>query len=627
MLPSDDEYDPFPLVDLDPPPITDFEYELGRYKDYRRKHEESSIPPRPSLQFTRDTWWDALLTFYSTEDCSTEVGIITLTPDQRTSTVQHIVSDLRALFHSSIYWVSFINISRFFDSLLTPTRRTSMQPALALSALAVGRFAQSSEAEQGARGRAKALKLLDIAHGALQASMASGWVDIGLIQAAWLIVYFEVQSHPLQSVDRHRSSLLLLDSLIRLFSLTTLDADIKRAAGAGLLPSTTSFPSQEDTGFPTSQPGYLPSTSAMLTGTAAPGYFQTSVGQSFLPPAGQVVVPAEPIVPDHIILGPSTAPPQTSCNCASLCLGHTFPSIRGIAPSWAGTLMWPENVSEGELRKEECRRLVWASVMITASMNSYTSVTEDIERSQLWIKDPGNYAILFPGESLAMSGVPVPAHNIWTLYLRAMLLLHQCVRKRGDMAMDESGRARFAVQAWLEVDALENALNRHTCELERNFGYQAREMLFSARMCMSHEFQQYIPQVTTNGKLFYRDKAEKWLQNRMQMAERVWNNLKAGVDVPALDFRKPLLIYWFMSHVIKALVLWKADNSLTIALHAAKTFVKRTEYLMMFWPSAEQRREWVKLRMQLVEACIKSGVSPPETTIPCPIPRSMQPPS
>ena len=78
-----------------------------------------------------------------------------------------------------------------------------------------------------------------------------------------------------------------------------------------------------------------------------------------------------------------------------------------------------------------------------------------------------------------------------------MLLLHQCVAKRADPMLDDAHRAQFSMNAWLEIDALENALNAHTCELERNFGFQAREMLFSARMCVSHEFRRYIPQVST----------------------------------------------------------------------------------------------------------------------------------
>ncbi|KAI0754627.1 hypothetical protein C8Q80DRAFT_1266220 [Daedaleopsis nitida] len=639
-LAPEDDYDPFPLVDLDPPPITEFAYGADGHRNSSHDHyrdENSTIPPQPGLQFTRETWWDALLTFYATENSSTATGITTLTPDQRTATVHCIFADLRALFRASIYWVSFINMPRFFDTLLSPARRNSMQPALVLIALAVGQFGQSSEAEQGARGRAKASKLYDLAHGALQASLVSGWVDVGLIQAAWLIVYYEMQSHHMRSADRGRSSALLLDSLIRLFSLTTLDADLRKAAKGNSSGTPT-------TPFNAVFPGSSAAEKPLHTGPYAPGYFAATAstfGSSFLPAVtGQTsATPAEPIVPDNITLGSSTTPLQSSCNCATLSLGHASPSIKGIAPAWAGSLMWPENVSEGEFRKEECRRLVWSSVMMTAGLNSHMSIDEDLQLSRLWIKDPSHYALLFPGEALAMSGVKVSPNNVWTLYLRGMLLLHQCVCKRTDLTLNEFERARFTMQAWLEVDAIENALDQHTCELERNYGYQAREMLFSARMCMSHEFRRYIPQVSTKGRLFYRDKAESWLRLRMVTAERMWTNLKAGLEVPTLDYRKPVLIYWFMSHVIKyvptfysakqvtqphsrALMLWKADNTLTVALEAAKTFVKRGEYLMLFWPSTEQRREWTKVRFELVEACLKSGVPPPETNIPGPIPRA-----
>ena len=78
-----------------------------------------------------------------------------------------------------------------------------------------------------------------------------------------------------------------------------------------------------------------------------------------------------------------------------------------------------------------------------------------------------------------------------------MLLLHVCQRVREDTRLSAADRAQNAVQTWLEIDALEHALGQHTCELERNFGFQAREMLFSARMCVSHEFQRYIPRITT----------------------------------------------------------------------------------------------------------------------------------
>ena len=84
-------------------------------------------------------------------------------------------------------------------------------------------FFQSPEVEGGAKGRAKALKLLERAHSAFDASLASGWMDVGLVQAAWvsrlstylfsaarrsrviqLFAVFENQAHPLSSAQRVR---------------------------------------------------------------------------------------------------------------------------------------------------------------------------------------------------------------------------------------------------------------------------------------------------------------------------------------------------------------------------------------------------------------------------------------
>ena len=88
-------------------------------------------------------------------------------------------------------------------------------------------------------------------------------------------------------------------------------------------------------------------------------------------------------------------------------------------------------------------------------------------------------------------------------------------------------------------------------------------------------------------------------------------------------------------------MLWKADPTLLIALIASKTFAMRVEYIMLFWPGAgepssifkfnaglcsmyfthaERRKEWQDVRYQLVEACIKAGIPPPERTIPVPFP-------
>ncbi|KAI0671085.1 hypothetical protein C8Q78DRAFT_974078 [Trametes maxima] len=627
-MPSDDspsEYDPFPAdltTLIEPQSSSIVENDLGLFTN------DQSIPARPSLQFTRETWWDALLTFYASEYDGLPADVVSLTPELRSTTMRRIVTDLRALFQSSIYWLSFIHLPRFFDTVLNPARRAEMQPSLLLSALAIGTLAQSSEAERGAIGRAHASRLLDMADSALHASLASGWVDIGLIQASWFIAYFEMQSDPLQIVDRNRSSLFLLDSLMRLFSLTTLDADLKNTRAA---PPTTHIHQPSSFAPMPSADAFLHATTSTPTRSSfspldwigsSPAQNPTFSARPPSIPNAQVIPPTLAYVPDHMTLGPSTSPSPPRCNCAQFSLQSNWPSVLGFAPSLAGTVMWPTGVSEGELRKEESRRLVWSTVIMTASLNSYTSAREDVKRLRLSIKDPRNYAVLFPGESLALSGSPVQANNVWTLYLRSMLLLHACERTRSDPSMNSAERAQFAMSAWLEIDTIEHALEQHTCGLERTFGFQAREMLFSSRMCVSHEFQRYIPQVTTHGsQLFYRDKAEGWLRHRMEAAERVWKSLIDGERGHVLDFRKPLLIFWFMSHVVKALVLWRTDPTMVIALTAAKSFVKRAEYLMMFWPSAEQRREWAGVRFQLVQACLQAGIPPPDPCIPVPFPR------
>lgn len=47
-----------------------------------------------------------------------------------------------------------------------------------------------------------------------------------------------------------------------------------------------------------------------------------------------------------------------------------------------------------------------------------------------------------------------------------------------DPNASEAEIARFGLDAWLEADVLEKALDSHRCELERTFLFQGREYLF-----------------------------------------------------------------------------------------------------------------------------------------------------
>jgi hypothetical protein len=88
------------------------------------------------------------------------------------------------------------------------------------------------------------------------------------------------------------------------------------------------------------------------------------------------------------------------------------------------------------------------------------------------------FALLFTGESIATQGGRGSKDTIWALYDRSILLWHSCMQMRHDPTATESEKAHFGVSAWLEADAIESALNKHTCDLERNFIYAGREYLF-----------------------------------------------------------------------------------------------------------------------------------------------------
>ena len=100
-----------------------------------------------------------------------------------------------------------------------------------------------------------------------------------------------------------------------------------------------------------------------------------------------------------------------------------------------------------------------------------------------------------------------------------MLLWNACVRMRHDPIFSDLDRGNFAMRAWLETEAIEEALQRHTCSIERSFMFNGREFLYkyvnhchylytlilirpligpdndSTRMCISYEFQRFIPHV------------------------------------------------------------------------------------------------------------------------------------
>ncbi|RPD63893.1 hypothetical protein L227DRAFT_572339 [Lentinus tigrinus ALCF2SS1-6] len=624
------EFDPDPLLydvvmstdisQLEVPGIMVTPPQQGNTGD-EQEQQQDSIPSRPGTRFARDTWWDALLTFYATERDPVDMAVVSLSSAQRSAAMKTIMTDLRALLQSSPCWISFLHLPRFFDTLFNPVRRHSLQPSLLLSALALGAFVQSSEVDNGARGRQKALTLLEMAHGALEGALATGWVDIGLAQAALLIVFFEMQSHPLQSIHRSHSAILLLDSLMRLFSLSTVDEGIKPR---GLSPFTNLRPTVTYSGFnPAAQLGFIShispdNYSAQLQMPAGPSIGDTitaSLSSTSTNRASTSSSASSPASSDY-----SHASGQRGCNCLAISLGTAWPPVHNIAPGFASTIMWPEGMAEADFKREECRRLVWACVMVVANLHAYIAATPDsnnIGHGNLFVREPENFALMLPGEALAASGTYVEPDDMWTLCTRTMLLLHVCMRVRESKNTSQADRAQLAVQAWLEIEDLELRLTRHTCDLDTSFGFQMKELLFGMRMLTSYEFRNFIPQVTTTGnRLFYRDKAEEWLRFVDTCNEWVWKTLSKAKQAPSQDHRKSILIFWFIANIRRALALWQNDPDLIYGLEVSKRFAEHTEYLMLFWPNTRLRQVWQEIRVRLVAACLQAGIPPPSSSIP-----------
>ncbi|KAI0643017.1 hypothetical protein C8Q79DRAFT_981220 [Trametes meyenii] len=563
-------------------------------EEVNEDEDAEPLTSAPSLQFTRETWWDSLLMLYASEDAGHALRPIPLTAEQRTSLTQRVFVDIRSLFRTSIYWGSFLHLPRFFETLLDPIRRMTLQPSLIMSMLAVGTFVQSSELRLGVRGRKRALRLVDQAHSALQASLSSNWVDVGLIQAAWLLTFFEMQAHPDQSTIRSRSAFLLLDSLIRLFSLTTLDLDV---------------PNSRFSLFA------VQSSAQQAPTTLDPAFAQYDCANNFF-----ALIPPLEAVPSHHDL--PQVPAAAGCNCEQYTLKQQWPAVLEVAPLWQATAMWPTASTEAEIRKEECRRLVWSSVTLAVGHNSYTSAgSTGVERTDLFIKHYDNYALLLPGEALAQAGTPVGHNNVWALFVRAMLLWHTGIRIRSDRFIQDFQRAQFAIDAWLEAEAIEDALNQHTCGLEQRLAYQAREFLFNARMSVSLDFQRFLPHIPANGSSpLYREMIETFLRRQMSVVQSLWDCMHTN---PANELgTRSFLVYWFMGHVSRALVLWENDPTLILALDAAKLFVQPLEYLMQLWPCPGQREEWQTMRYKLVESCLKAGIPSPCRSLPPPPPRT-----
>jgi hypothetical protein len=142
------------------------------------------ITPDPSLQFSRETWFDHIRDLYAVimpVSCDPSLGLT-----QYDGGFNKIIDDVRFIFRFSPYWFSFLNVPRFYNNFMDPYRRSRMQPSLLLALLAVSKCLQSAEQESPPEALRVALLLRDEAQGYLEASLHARAIDVELAEAAWV---------------------------------------------------------------------------------------------------------------------------------------------------------------------------------------------------------------------------------------------------------------------------------------------------------------------------------------------------------------------------------------------------------------------------------------------------------
>jgi hypothetical protein len=199
------------------------------------------------------------------------------------------------------------------------------------------------------------------------------------------------------------------------------------------------------------------------------------------------------------------------------------------------------------------------------------------------------------------------------LYCRSMLLWNFCTRLRKDTC-PESEKAEFALEAWVETQAIQDSLDMHVCNLNTALMYMAREYIYNTRMTITQALRslQGLDSGTSPLPVFNRKQAEEWLYYQDQVVKRVKVSVQ-HLNNPQgyLLTRRPFQVMWFCNQLVICLALWERDRSLLNALELAKSILIPLDVLNALWPCPLQRSRSNELRERLADACTTVGLPLP----------------
>jgi hypothetical protein len=161
------------------------------------------------------------------------------------------------------------------------------------------------------------------------------------------------------------SSLNILDSILRLLAMADLDADN---------PTASKFSRNAVPAVEVSSEENVPTSKCHQNSTSMPSPTQHGA------PRQQSLI--------------DTNIPESRCPCDKLSLGSQWPEAHKQVPFWVSTPTWNREWSEGEIKKEECRRVCWSSLMLVSGQTSFADAV-NWRVQDLFMLEPSNVGPIF----------------------------------------------------------------------------------------------------------------------------------------------------------------------------------------------------------------------------------------
>ncbi|KAJ6496098.1 hypothetical protein C8R45DRAFT_984957 [Mycena sanguinolenta] len=526
-------------------------YDLGHQPSAPQvDHPKFPSIPSAAVQATQQGWWDAFLRSYP---------------------IREIATDLTFLYNESPIALSFVNVRFLMETLWSPTKYLTLQPAFVLASMALAVLIRSSEADRGAAGRERAAVLLHSAQEALDRTWREGvWLDASLAEAALVIAQYEASAHPEYHPERLAGALAFLDKVMSGLGLTSVDAgkpDVCHYT-RGAAPVVDVQPEARCTCFP---PGSPP-----------PG--PDSVSPSALP--------WDPTWGEHEIRDEE---------CRRVCW-----AALSLVTSFRVDCMALTRPDESQV----LRICDPANYLVLFPNEMY---------------DRGGF-----GSGRQDGGVAAahPKNAIWTLFCRSMLLANFCgnvVARHTESREDRGTQADALQESWNEAQAIQDALDGHVCNLHTSVAYLCRENISNAQMIITKGLRnlQGFSSANRPGPLFNRRQAEEWICYQAEVVKRVTASIQYLSDSRGQQLtQRPYAVTWFYHQLAICLLLWENDTSLVDVLELAKSFLIPLDVLNALWPCDLIQLQCTALRKRLTAHCRSAGLElpPPPNTISLPNP-------